>query len=293
MTNQKPPVPYNPYQPRDWQLAHGKTLVLGPVSRIMGILNVTPDSFSDGGQFDTVDKAIDQAAKMIEAGADIIDVGGESTKPNADPVDQNLEQQRVLPIVEQLSQRFDTIISIDTYRSDTAERAIKAGAHIVNDVGGFQYDAAMAAIVCQYGAGVCLMHNSRNRVIGDDIVADQIAYLKQCVLSATEAGVTRQQITIDPGFGFGKNVEENLLLLDKFCLLHELGLPVLTGTSRKRFTGAVLGEDDNSDNRDKVTAATSVVARMAGSSVFRVHDVMSNKLALKLADSVLNTRNSG
>ncbi|MCP4185291.1 MAG: dihydropteroate synthase [Hyphomicrobiales bacterium] len=257
----------------------------------MGILNVTPDSFSDGGKFDTMSKAIDQAAQMIKEGADIIDVGGESTKPGAGPVDQDLEQQRVLPIVEELNRRFDTIISIDTYRPDTAKLAIEAGAHLVNDVGGFQYDGDMAGIVCKYRAGVCLMHNSRNRSIGDDIIADQIEYLGRCVSTATAAGVTRQQIIVDPGFGFGKDVEENLLLLDRFCLLHELALPILTGTSRKRFTGAVLGNDDSSDNRDKVTAATCVVARMAGSAVFRVHDVKSSRLALKLADSVLNTRN--
>jgi len=187
---------YNPYQPRVWQLAHGKILELGPTSRIMGILNVTPDSFSDGGKFDTASKAIDQVAQMIEEGADIIDVGGESTKPGADPVDQNLEQQRVLPIVEELNRRFDTIISIDTYRSDTAKLAIEAGAHMVNDVGGFQYDSEMAGIVCKYGAGACLMHNSRNRSIGNDIIADQIEYLRQCVSTATEAGVTRQQIIV-------------------------------------------------------------------------------------------------
>lgn len=292
MKNQKPSEPYNPYLPRAWQLAHGKVLELGPVSRIMGILNVTPDSFSDGGKFDTVGKAIDQAAQMIEEGADIIDVGGESTKPGADRVNQKLEQQRVLPIVEELNQRFDTIISIDTYRSDTAKRAIEAGAHLVNDVGGFQSDSDMAGIVCKYGAGACLMHNSRNRSIGSDIIADQIEYLRQCISTATEAGVTKRHIIVDPGFGFGKNVAENLSILDKFCLLHELGLPVMTGTSRKRFTGAVLGDDDSNDNRDKVTAATSVVARMAGSTVFRVHDVKSSRLALKLADSVLNTRNT-
>ncbi len=291
MKNQIPSEQYNPYLPRSWQLAHGMKLELGPVSRIMGILNATPDSFSDGGKFDTVRKAIDQAAQMIEEGADIIDVGGESTKPGADPVDLNLEQQRVIPIVEELNRRFDTIISIDTYRSDTAKLAIEAGAHLVNDVGGFQYDSDMAGIVCKYGAGACLMHNSRNRSIGKDIVADQIEYLRQCVSTATDAGVIRQQIIIDPGFGFGKDVGENLSLLDKFCLLHELGLPVLIGTSRKRFTGAVLGEDDSSENRDKVTAATSVVARMAGGAVFRVHDVKSSRLALKLADGVLNTRN--
>ena len=280
----------NPYQPRIWQLAHGKSLGLGPCARLMGILNVTPDSFSDGGKFDATRKAVDHAALMMKEGAHIIDVGGESTKPGADAVSIEQEQQRVLPVIEALAERFDTIISIDTYHAYTADLAIKQGAHLVNDVWGLQYDDEMAGVIARHNAGACVMHNSRKRKTADNLIEDQIRFLDESISIANKAEINRDNLVLDPGFGFGKSADDNLMLLDKFEELQQLGFPLLAGTSRKRFTGAVLGDNDNMENRDIVTSATSVIARMAGCAIFRVHAVAVNAHALKLADAVINAR---
>lgn len=284
---------FNPYAARNWQLGHGRVLELGPVSRIMGILNVTPDSFSDGGSFTNVDMAINHAAKMIDEGADIIDIGGESTKPNAEPVSMQLEQDRVLPVIEALSQRFDVILSIDTYRCVTARLALDAGAHMVNDITGLQFEPELANVISKLGAGVCIMHNSRNRTLEKDIVDDQQAFLNKSITIADTAGILRSQIVLDPGFGFGKDATGCLNLLRRFGELSVFELPLLAGTSRKRFTGSVLGNSDSLENRDIVTSATSVIARMAGCALFRVHDVEINNHALAMADAVINSnRNS-
>ena len=280
----------NPYQPRNWHLAHGKSLELGPSACLMGILNVTPDSFSDGGKFNVTAKAVDQVALMIEEGAHIIDVGGESTKPGADAVSIEQEQQRVLPVVEALAERFDTIISIDTYHAHTADLAIKQGAHMVNDVWGLQYDDEMAGVIAKHNAGACIMHNSRQRKTASNLIEDQIRFLNKSIALAKKAGIGPEHLVLDPGFGFGKVADDNLQLLDEFAELHQLGFPLLAGTSRKRFTGTMLGDNDTMENRDIVTSATSVIARMAGCAVFRVHSVAINAHALKLADAVINAR---
>lgn len=286
-------VAYQPFKSREWKLAHGRSLQLGPVSRMMGILNVTPDSFSDGGRFTSVDTAIDQAAIMIGEGADIIDVGGESTKPGAQPIDEAIEQERVMPVIEALCQRFETLVSIDTYRPKTAQLAIDAGAHMVNDIQAFQHDPAMAKVVAKNKAGVCLMHNSRKRAIADDLIDDQHEFLGRSLAIAKKHAVDDERIIIDPGFGFGKDIEENLEIMARFVELIDIGLPVLAGTSRKRFTGGVLeGEEDSEENRDLTTSATSVIARMAGAVLFRVHDVKTNQIALKMADAILQKRHS-
>ncbi len=280
----------NPYQPRNWHLAHGKSLELGSFACHMGILNVTPDSFSDGGKFDGRDRAVDHAALMIAEGAHIIDVGGESTKPGADAVSIDQEQQRVLPVIEAIAERFDTIISIDTYHAQTADLAIKQGAHMVNDVWGLQYDDEMAGVIAKHNAGACIMHNSRERKTADNLIEDQIRFLSKSIALAKKAGINQNHLVLDPGFGFGKSTNDCLQILDKFEELHQLGFPLLAGTSRKRFTGAVLGDNDTMEIRDIVTSATSVIARMAGCAVFRVHSVAINAHALKLADAVINAR---
>ncbi len=286
---------YNPFKKHIWQLAHGQVLELGEQSRVMGILNVTPDSFSDGGCFTDNEKAIDQAAQMIDEGADIIDVGGESTRPDARAVSAQVEQDRVLPIIEAIKLRFDTIISIDSYRATTAQMAIEAGAHLVNDVWGLQYEMNagqenMAQIVSKNKAGVCIMHNSRERVVHHDVISDQGLFLDISLNNAKLAGIEDRQIVIDPGFGFGKDADTNFKLLARFRDLDRFQLPLLAGTSRKRFTGSILGGDDNVRNLDIVTSATSVIARMAGCQIFRVHDVKVNKTALLLADEVLRAK---
>ena len=278
-----------PYEPRYWQLAHDKELCLGKYSKIMGILNVTPDSFSDGGKFQEINKAIDHAAKLINDGADIIDVGGESTRPGAQPLNEEAERERVLPVIASLSERFNIIISVDTYRSKTAGLAIEAGAHIVNDVHAFQFDKKMALTVSKYRAGACLMHNSRGRKVADDLIDDQIQYLGQSILLAKQNNISEYQIVLDPGFGFGKNNSQNLGLLSRLDELVKLGFPLLAGTSRKRFITAMMGNVYTIENKDIATASSNVIARMAGCAIFRVHDVKTSKFALKIADGVINS----
>ena len=278
---------YNPFADRDWSLAHGQTLQLGPTAQMMGILNVTPDSFSDGGLFDEIEAALYQANAMLEQGAVIIDVGGESTRPGAASVGGVEEEKRVLPIIEALSGIDNVLISIDTYRSTTARAAVEAGAHIINDVWGCQKDPAIADVAAETGAGLCLMHTGRGRDILPDPIDDQLEYLSVSLGIARQAGVREQQMVLDPGFGFAKETaDENLHLMNRLEELHSFGLPLLIGTSRKRFLGAITGRE--AMDRDVATSATSVVARQKGAALFRVHDVASNKDALAVVDALLN-----
>ena len=274
------------FVPRLWQLAGDRSLELGPRARIMGILNVTPDSFSDGGQFDRLNAAVLQAKKMADEGAVIVDVGGESTRPGADAVTALEEQRRVLPVIEALADVGNLLLSIDTYRSETAELAIKAGACVINDVWGFQKDQRIAGVAAKYGAGVCAMHTGRERTRNPDVINDQIGFLSESLKILKNAGIADDAIVLDPGFGFAKDPTENIQLLARFEELHQLGYPLLTGTSRKRFIGNFTGR--SSDSRDIGTAATSVVARMKGSTLFRVHDVRANADALAIADAVIS-----
>lgn len=268
-----------------WKLAHGRSLELGRNARVMGVLNLTPDSFSDGGRFTELDRALDQADRMVAEGADIIDVGGESTRPGGDPVAAEEEQHRVLPVIEALAQRIDAVISIDTYREETARLAVAAGAHIVNDVWGAQREPGIARVAAETGAGLVLMHTGRDRDKLPDVIADQFAFLSRSLEIAAEAGVERERILLDPGFGFAKDAGENLEIIARFEELRGLGIPFLVGTSRKRFIGHVTGRDP--DDRGPGTAATSVVLRLKGAVIFRVHDVAINVDALAIADAVL------
>jgi dihydropteroate synthase len=275
---------------REWRLAHGRSLTLGPVSVIMGVLNVTPDSFSDGGVYLDLDKAISGARMMLADGATIIDVGGESTRPGATRVDPKTEQARVLPVIEALARETDTLISVDTYREETARLAVAAGAHIVNDVWGVQREPAIADLAAETGAGLVIMHTGRERERDPDVIADQFAFLNRSLEIASLAGVKHDQIVLDPGFGFAKETEENLALVDRFSELQAFGYPFLAGTSRKRFLGAVTGRD--ADQRDAATAATSAILRLAGADIFRVHDVRTNRDALAMVDAILQQRSA-
>lgn len=271
---------------RRWTLAHGRHLDLGDEAVIMGVLNVTLDSFSDGGRFVSPHRALDQAERMIGEGASIIDIGGESTRPGAEPVTAAQEQDRVLPIVEALAKRGGALISLDTYREETARLGIAAGAHIVNDVWGLQREPGIAMAAAETGAGLVIMHTSRGREKLGDVIADQRLYLSRSLEIARDAGVAERQIVLDPGFGFGKETaEENLDLMARFSELAAFGFPLLAGTSRKRFIGAVTGRD--ASGRDPGTAATSVILRLKGAALFRVHDVAINKDALAFADAML------
>lgn len=280
----------SPFAPHRVKLAHGQALAVGPVGLLMGVLNVTPDSFSDGGRFSDVDSAVSQARCLAEQGAAIIDIGAESTRPGAAQIDAATEQERLLPVVEAVAKALpDAILSIDTYRSETAVRAIAAGGHILNDVWGLQKDVAMAEVAADTGAGLVIMHTNRGQGDVDDVIEDQKAFLGRSLEIAAKAGVTGDRIMLDPGFGFGKDPDHNLTLMARFDALVSdpvLGAyPFLVGTSRKRFVGHVTGRDVG--DRDVATAATTALLRIKGAAVFRVHDVAMNADALAMADAML------
>lgn len=270
---------------KPWRVAHGRSLDLGRDGAIMGILNVTPDSFSDGGRFAALDAAVAQAKRMVEEGAIIIDIGGESTRPGGEAVTAAEEQARVMPVIEALAGTIDAVLSIDTYRAETARLAVAAGAHAINDVWGLQCEPAIADVARETGAGLVVMHTGREREKLADVIADQVLFFTRSLEIARKAGVTDDQIVLDPGFGFAKDPDENLALMARFGELHRFGLPLLAGTSRKRFIGHVTGRD--ADHRDVGTAATTALLRMKGAAVFRVHDVAINIDALRMADAML------
>ncbi|WP_288430404.1 dihydropteroate synthase [uncultured Agrobacterium sp.] len=258
----------------------------------MAIVNATPDSFSDGGRFLGVDQAVVHALNCVRDGAHIIDIGGESTRPGAASVTDAEEQDRVLPVIERLSKETDALISIDTYRASTAKLAIEAGAHIVNDVFGLQKDYDMAGTVARSGAGVCIMHTGREREKLADVIADQYAFLNRSLEIAGSEGIARDCIMLDPGFGFAKDVDENVALMSRFDELGGFGLPILAGTSRKRFIGSLTAQEAAED-RDVGTAATTAILRLAGAVVFRVHNVAMTRDALAIADAVLKQKKQG
>lgn len=271
---------------RDWRLGHGRHLVVGPKARLMAIVNVTPDSFSDGGVHENSESALHHALACLEDGADIIDVGGESTRPGAAPVSAAEEQDRVLPVIEALAHQTDALISVDTYRAETARLALAAGAHIVNDVHGLQREPEVANVAAQAGAGLCIMHTGRGRTVLADPIDDQRHFFKRSLDIAAKAGVLSETIVLDPGFGFAKDtVEANVGLMARCNELLALGFPLLVGTSRKRFLGTLTGRD--APGRDVATAATSVLLRLQGASIFRVHDIKANRDALAVADAML------
>lgn len=274
-----------------WMLAHGRHLDLGDKALVMGVLNVTPDSFSDGGRFDTVENALAQASRMVGEGAAIVDVGGESTRPGAEAITAAEEQRRILPVIEALAAEQSCLISVDTYREETARLAVAAGAHIVNDVWGLQREPDLARLAVETGAGLVIMHTGREREKLPDVIADQFAFLNRSLEIAETSGLRRGQIVLDPGFGFAKDVEENLQLMARFDELHAFGLPLMAGTSRKRFIGHVTGRE--ADARDAGTAATSVILRLKGAALFRVHDVAINVDALAFADAMLEREKPG
>lgn len=268
-----------------WRLAHGRSLSFGSRSLIMGILNVTPDSFSDGGRFSGVDAALDQAERMIKEGADIIDIGGESTRPGAAPVTPAEEQSRVLPMIKAVAQRFDIAISVDTYRAETAQMAVAAGAHIINDVWGLQKERDIARVAAVTNAGLAIMHTGRERPVAQDVIKDQLDFLIKSLEIARAENIANDAIVLDPGFGFAKDTAQNVELMRRFSELLALWPHWLIGTSRKRFIGA-LNQETDAELRDVGTAASSVALRMAGASVFRVHDVAMNRRALDIADAI-------
>ncbi len=253
---------------------------------IMGILNVTPDSFSDGGRFDQLDAALKHAGQMIEEGADVIDIGGESTRPGYQQITDEEEIARVVPAIQAVKKEYDIPVSIDTYKSAVAEAALQAGADLVNDIWGFKYDPKMADVTAKYGAACCLMHN-RKEAVYENYLQDVMDDMKECLALADKAGVTRDKILLDPGVGFAKSLEQNLQITNHVDLLKELGCPVLLGTSRKSMIGLSL--DLPVDQRVEGTLATTVLGVMKGCSFVRVHDIKENKRVIRMTEAILKS----
>ena len=250
---------------------------------IMGILNVTPDSFSDGGKFDSLDAALFHAEEMVNQGADILDVGGESTRPGHIQITEDEEIARVTPVIEQLKKRFDVPVSIDTYKSRVAEAALQSGADLVNDIWGLKYDENMAEVIARHQAACCLMQN-REQIDYTDYVEDVLDDLRESVQIAKAADIPDDRIMLDPGVGFGKTYEMNLEIIRVVGRLKELGYPVLLGTSRKSVIGLTL--DLPADQRGEGTLVTTVLGVEQGCSFVRVHDVETNARAIRMAEAI-------
>ena len=254
----------------------------------MGIVNVTPDSFSDGGHFLDAERAIEHGRELAESGAAILDIGGESTRAQASPVSPQDEIGRVVPVITGLA-RTKTVLSVDTMKPEVAAAALQAGAHVVNDIRGLQGDPHLAEVAAQYGAGVVVMHNpgllgSAAPLPGDPVRAC-LDFFSRSMDIARSAGINADRIAIDPGFGFGKSLEQNLELLARLPELAVLGLPLLVGTSRKSFIGKITGRAQAAD-RLIGTLATGVAAALAGAAIVRVHDVPEHAEALAMAAAI-------
>lgn len=251
---------------------------------IMGILNVTPDSFSDGGKFNRLDAALAHAEEMIRDGADIIDVGGESTRPGYTKISDQEEIERTVPVIEALKKNFDVPVSIDTYKSEVAKATVAAGADLVNDIWGLKYDEQMAQVIADHHVACCLMHNRKNAEY-KSFMKDMLDDLSETISIAKNAGIEDDKIILDPGVGFAKSYENNLEAIAKVDRLMELGYPVLLGTSRKSVIGLTL--DLPSDQRVEGTIVTSVYAVQKKCAFVRVHDVKENARAIRMMNAIL------
>ncbi len=269
----------------------GKTLFSGKNARIMGILNVTPDSFSDGGRFTTTEMILAQVDNMVQSGADIIDIGGESTRPFATPVPLDEELSRVIPAVKAIRRNHNIPISIDTTKSVVAREALDAGADIINDISALRFDADMVTVVRDAGCPVIIMHmqgTPQTMQVNPsyvDLLAETSSFFSERIAWAADQGIPSEDIIIDPGIGFGKTVEHNLTLIKHLEELKSLGCPLLVGHSRKSFIGKILKREQ--DDRDLPTAMLSLLCVINGASILRVHDVGKTAQAIRLAEAVL------
>jgi dihydropteroate synthase len=268
-----------------WNIGGGRQLCRSRIPLLMGILNVTPDSFSDGGQYQSAETAVDHALRMIDDGADIIDVGGESTRPGAEPVALDEELLRTIPVICMLASRTDVPVSIDTMKAEVARHAVEAGASIINDVSGLTFDDAMLAVCAGTDVGICLMHmpgtprTMQSNPCYQDVVREVTEYLKTRVEICVAAGIDRSRLCVDPGIGFGKTADHNLDLLSAAAQMREtLACPMLIGHSRKRFLSRILGRPV--DERTAGTIGVSVAVSQRGVDVLRVHDVAAIRDAL-------------
>lgn len=252
---------------------------------IMGILNVTPDSFSDGGKYNNLDAALKHTEEMIRDGADIIDVGGESTRPGHTVISEEEEIARVTPVIEAIKKNFDVPISIDTYKGAVTLAALQAGANLVNDIWGFKHDQRVAEYTAKYNAACCLMHN-RNEAVYADFQKDFVSDMQECIDIAKKANVPDDKIILDPGVGFGKTYEMNLEIINHLEIMKQLNHPILLGTSRKSVIGLTL--DLPADERVEGTLATTVIGVIKGCSFVRVHDIKENYRIIKMTEAILS-----
>ncbi|MFH1998107.1 MAG: dihydropteroate synthase [Planctomycetota bacterium] len=274
-----------------WKVGRGRIVELGGKPKVMGILNITPDSFSDGGLFLPEEAAVAHAEKMLAAGAEIIDVGGESTRPGAEEVTAAEEIERTAGVIRCIHERTNALISIDTTKAEVASAALDAGASIINDISGLAFDGQMIPLAARRKAGVVIMHiqgrprTMQDEPMYDDTLAEVALYLRNRAVAAMEGGIDADGIVLDPGIGFGKRFEDNLSILSGLGELRSLGFPLLLGCSRKSFLGRISRKE--AEERSLETAVTSVLAAMAGIQVVRVHDVHENRLALKVTETIL------
>jgi dihydropteroate synthase len=268
---------------RNYAFQDGLKLELGRRTLIMGILNATPDSFSDGGRFDEVEAAVERAKQMAAEGADIIDIGGESTRPGHDPVPLEEELRRILPIIRAVREHVKLPISVDTYKAEAARQALEAGAHIVNDVWGFKRDPDLAAVAAKYGCPVILTHNRLTRDYSD-FIPNVLSDLMESVQLAKAASIAEDLIWLDPGIGFAKDYDENLEMMGRLSDVAGLGFPVLLGTSRKTFIRRTL--DVSADETVEGTGATVALGIAQGCQIVRVHDVLQMKLVSAMTDAI-------
>ena len=266
----------------------GLKLPLGPRTLLMGILNVTPDSFYDGGRFVDVSQALTHARAMVAAGASIIDLGGESTRPNAHPIDTEEELRRILPVLKSLLRQIDIPISVDTYKPAVAQEALALGAHMINDIHGLRQHPDMASTIARNHSAVIITHNCRNASPTDNIVTQVIASLRESLTIAKDAGIANEAIVLDPGIGFGKTVEQNLTLVARLSEITALGFPVLLGASRKSFISHSL----NLPNEECLegTLATTALAVEQGVHILRIHDIIANRRTALLTEAILRFR---
>lgn len=254
---------------------------------MMGILNVTPDSFSDGGKYDQLDQALYHGEALLQAGADILDVGGESTRPGHKMITEEEEMERVCPVIEAIKERMDVPVSLDTYKSGVAKAGIQAGADMINDIWGLKWDGTMAEVIADGQVAACLMHNRRTAEY-DDFLSDVTDDLRESLRLAEQAGIDMEQVCIDPGIGFAKNLEQNLQMMKHLEQLQELHYPILLGTSRKSMIGLTL--ELPVEEREEGTIATTVWGVQKGCSIIRVHDVQKNLRAVKMTLAMLRAK---
>ncbi|MGB5424824.1 MAG: dihydropteroate synthase [Desulfobacterales bacterium] len=286
---------------RCYDLKWGRySLALGRRTCLMGVVNVTPDSFSDGGKFLARDAAVAQAERLVQEGADVIDIGGESTRPYAEPVQVEVELERVLPVIESLARRVVVPISIDTAKAAVARRALAAGASMINDISALRHDPEMTGVAAESGVPVILMHmlgspqTMQVTPVYRDVVAEIGVFLAQAVYQAEKGGIARDLIIVDPGIGFGKTVDHNLLLIKHLAQLQDLDRPILIGPSRKAFIRNLLKENPAEEIRPDMTIvgtgtlATVCAAVLSGAHIVRVHEVASARAAVKIIDAILD-----